>query len=184
MTVLLFKRYPPADITFSKPFKQDHAYRMTIQPKAFVQTCDVVCQTPLMDRGETCSLASFVIPPMLREWIKGIDRAIVDHAKASKEQLFGTKEISDEFIEASYKSCLTGENTMTMRVSKDVVVYDDKKEAISPEEIPKNARVVLIVSPNHVDFGKRNFACRWSILAIRKAAFDFIEDDEPSPASP
>lgn len=182
MTVMLFKSYDPQGIKFSKPFKQDHAYRMTILPKAFLQTPDVVCQTPLLDHGETSSLASFVIPPVLREWIRSIEARVVQHAKENKEQLFLNKDIADEFIEASFRSCLSGDHVATMRLSKDVVVYDEKKEPMSPETVSKNSRVTLIISPNHVDFGKRNFTIRWSILAIRKSVtpkYEFL--DEPSP---
>lgn len=181
MTVLMFKNFDPEKLVFSKPFKQDHAYRIAITPKAFVQTNEVVLKTALMDRGELTQRASFVVPANLLEWFRTIDAKIRSHARANKADIFGNRDIADEFIDASFSSCITGDRTVTLRLSKDLIAYDENKVAVSPEAIPKDSKVVLIISPNYVDFGKRSFACKWSIVAVKKVkvpSYDFVEDDQ------
>lgn len=181
MTVLMFKNFDPEKLVFSKPFKQDHAYRIAITPKAFVQTNEVVLKTALMDRGELTQRASFVVPANLLEWFRTIDAKIRSHARANKADIFGNRDIADEFIDASFSSCITGDRTVTLRLSKDLIAYDENKVAVSPEAIPKDSKVVLIISPNYVDFGKRSFACKWSIVAVKKVkvpSYSFVDDDQ------
>jgi len=182
MTVLMFKNFDSEKMVFSKPFKQDHAYRIAITPKAFVQTNEVVLKTALMDRGELTQRATFVVPANLLEWFRSIDAKIRSHARANKAEIFGNRDIADEFIDASFSSCITGDRTVSLRLSKDLIAYDENKVPVSPEMIPKESKVILIISPNYVDFGKRSFACKWSIVAVKKVkvpSYNFVDDEEP-----
>jgi len=180
MTVLMFKNFDPEKMVFSKPFKQDHAYRMAITPKAFVQTNEVTLNTTLIDRGELTQRATFVANPALLEWFRAIEAKIRSHARAHKKDIFGDRTVADDFIDASFSSCISTDRTVTLRLSKDLIAYDENKVPVSPEAIPKESKVVLIVSPNYVDFGKRSFACKWSVVAVKKVkvpSYTFVEDE-------
>jgi hypothetical protein len=184
MTVLMFKNFDPEKMVFSKPFKQDHAYRIAITPKAFIQTNEVVLKTAMIDRGELTQRATFIAPPVLLEWFRAIDAKVRSHARAHKADIFGNRDIADEFIDASFSSCISGDRTVCLRLSKDLIAYDENKVPVSPEAIPKDSKVVLIISPNYVDFGKRSFACKWSIVAVKKVkvpSYTFVEEPEADP---
>lgn len=179
----MFKNFDPEKMVFSKPFKQDHAYRIAITPKAFVQTNEVTLKTALIDRGELTQRATFVVSPVLLEWFRAVEAKIRAHAKKNKKDIFGDREVQDEFIDASFTSCASqADRSVTLRLSKDLIAYDENKVPVSPEAISRDSKVVLIVSPNYVDFGKRSFACKWSVVAIKKVkvpSYDFVDDVEP-----
>lgn len=183
----MFKNFEPEKMVFSKPFKQDHAYRIAITPKAFVQTNEVTLKTALIDRGELTQRATFVASPALLDWFRDIEAKIRSHARAHKKDIFGDRDVPDEFIDASFSSCISrSDRSICLRLSKDLIAYDENKVPVSPEAIPKESKVVLIVSPNYVDFGKRSFACKWSVVAVKKVkvpSYTFVdepeEDDEP-----
>lgn len=179
MTVILYKDLDPTQVDFSKPFKQDHAYRLTVCPKVYIQTPTIVCHSRLMSQGELLPKASFVIPTAFADWLKQFEKRAIEHTMANKEALFHDDTISDNFIQASYQSCLTSGSIMTVKLSKELTVYDTQKDPISPEEVKESDKVVLILTPSHVDFGKRNFCLRWVAIAVKKVPtmkVDFVDD--------
>lgn len=168
MAVIYYKKVSSKSIHFSKPFKQDHVYRMTVHPRLFIQTPILIAQDPLTENGETVSKVTFTVPPEFEEWVRSIEKHVVAYAKSNKEELFHATDISDDLIEASFASSLSKNNTLTLRTSKDMIVYCDQ-DPVSPSEVTKGRKVAAIISPTFVDFGKKNFACRWSLFAVRIA---------------
>lgn len=169
MTVVLYSNVNMKGIVFSKPFKQDRMYRVAVLPRMLIQSPELICKTSLLDDGETVARVTFESGDEFSEWIRSFERKVVYHAKNNKETLFKDEHIPNELIEASFVSSLASGNSITMRLSKDVVVYDEHKQVVSPGDISPGTPVVMIFSPTFIDFGKKNFTTRWNVTAIKVA---------------
>jgi hypothetical protein len=178
--MLSYESVSPSRVHFSKPFKQDRAYRLAIYPKFLVKTPEFTCLTDFMVDGETSAKAAFKVPDAFQQWFKSIEKRVVSHVKRDKEAIFKDNTITDDFIEANFVSNFT-KNGLEFRISRDAIVYDEAtRQPVSPSNVKAGSRVSLVVSPTFVDFGKKNFTCKWSIVTARlvgKGACKIV--DEP-----
>lgn len=169
ITPQLLANVDPRQISFTEPKKVGPVYAMKPVEPVLVQTPPVVC-IALEGRKLVVEL-----DPMTHKWIQDFEAHFKAYTQANVMTLFHKEEIDDDFVEESFKSCLT--TPMNLTLTEGAPVFLPTHEMLSRDAVLPGTRLNLLLEVNSVLFGRKWFSPKLRVTSLRIAP-----QPPPSPA--
>lgn len=177
--VQLFTAVHPSSVQFSKPVKTTAAYKVYPTELPLIQTDHVSFAAPIVDGGDILSKTTIRISPKMQEWIRSVEKHVLQYTKENKASFFHDS-VTDDFIDSGFQSSLGKDASLSIRISPDVTVYSADKTTLPLLYIKAGTRACVMLTLNSIEFGKKTFGIRWVLMAAKATSevpYCFVEDD-------
>lgn len=167
-TIAVYKDVEPTAFDFGGIKKENSIYFLKPSCKPFIQTPVVIAKEDLVMHDTLAPKHQVVVsvPHRFAAWVKRIEESVVDYAIINKKDLF-KRELSSEFIAASFKSSVVAPTSWCVNVHPDVSVFDHKKALCEQSDVKKDTHMSCIITLHSVRFTRRNFYCKWLLRSAR-----------------
>lgn len=128
------------------------------------------------------------VKPELLDFIKAVEDKVKTLTAEGREQLFPNKNVSVDSIHARYKSYVTTDSYLKLRMTGETRVFNLDNEKIEQDQILPSSRLRAVISASQVLFGRTEFGLVWIVSQVKllpTPAFEEPElEPEPEPEPP
>lgn len=179
--VKLFNKEPNFEgINFTKPIKgKDGKYFVAMNCQENDDSNEIICQfgpklkiSTDVQESDT-SIDTLIVQEEIIDFIRECDDNAVAFCKDHKEEWFEEEEISDTYIDQAFMPSIKemkkqkGCYGMKMRISREMDVFNGKRENVDKETIKKDAKVSTIVQMAGLWFTKTRFGITWKVIQVK-----------------
>lgn len=186
---------------FKGPKKEEDRYYIYITQKKTPESLPekIYVQTPrlLVKSSMQESFADFTLPNALPfgSMMQEMDENILSIIKEKKEEWFQGQNIEDAFLDVGQTHSIKvtkDSSKIKLRVPKDTIAYNSKKEQIDLEEVSIDSEVTCILQLVGMWFTKTRWGVTWKTVQVKTHekkkeplrvymfADEEVEDDEES----
>jgi len=164
MSNLLNLTYETIELQNSCVKNENKTYSVKFPEKIVLQTKRSVVGHLFNEEGDIMPFAHMTLDPESSKALQGFETWVLRAAKEHKTSWF-KKNISDSYLENSFKSYFKPDGQFTARVAEDFLVFSPSGENLSDvsEALKNGSEAILLLETSQITFGKTEFGSLWKL---------------------